>query len=39
MVEIIAMFIAIIIVTILAWLVATECANCDGSGSVDDDRV
>ena len=39
MIEIIAMFIAIIIVAILAWLVATECANCGGTNSVDDDRV
>lgn len=39
MIEIVAMFIAIIIVAILAWLVSTECANCGGSNSVDDDRV
>lgn len=39
MLEIIAMFFALIIVAGLAYLVATECANCGGTGSEDDDRV
>lgn len=39
MIEIIAMFIAIIIVAIIALLIATECANCGGTNSVDDDRI